>query len=85
MTRVLMLKNRKNELAAMSKVLSKGLYPKNFIPLIEIVREKQLCKKIVDPETGELVAVSKSSSTKRIQYMMDYPDMECGATLSYIS
>lgn len=83
MTRILMLKNRKNELRAMSKILVYGSLPKGFIPLVEIVKEEKAYEKKVDHETGKYVTNPvKTTSGKIRHYKVNDPETERDVTLS---
>ena len=86
MARVLMLKNRKNELRAMSKILEENLFPDSLIPLIEIIREEKEYDKKIDPATGEFVTERrKLRNGAARKYKVDDLSTERDVTLQNIS
>jgi hypothetical protein len=83
---VLVLKNRQNELKAMSKILDKNLYPNDLIPLIEIISEAKKYDKKIDPVTGKFVTNPRRTSTGKLRhYKIDDPDTERDVTLRNLS
>lgn len=84
--RVLAIKNRKNELRAMEKLLARDMFPNGLVPLVEIMRADLEYDKLRDSVTGEYVTEPKPiKGGKVIRCKVDDPASERDVTLHNIS
>lgn len=84
--RVLAIKNRKNELQAMEKLIARQALPHGLVPLVEIMKLDIEYDKKRNPVTGEYVTEPKTiKGGKVINCKVDDPETERDITLSNIS
>lgn len=84
--RVLAIKNRRNELQAMEKLIVRHALPVGLVPLVEIMKLDLEYDKKRDPVTGEYVTKPKPiKGGKIINCKVDDPESERDVTLSKIS
>lgn len=84
--RILAIKNRKNELQAMEKLLARDAFPQGLIPLVEVMKADLEYDKMTDPVTGEYVTEPKMiKGGKVINRKIDDPATERDVTLDKIA
>lgn len=84
--RVLAIKNRKNELQAMEKLIARQALPLGLVPLVEVMKSYLEYDKKRDPVTGEYITEPKSiKGGKVINCKVDDPKSERDVTLGNIS
>ena len=84
--RMLAIKNRKNELQAIEKLIAMQALPLELVPLVEIMKLDLEYDKKRDPITGEYVTEPKPiKGGKVINRKVDDPETERDVTLSNIS
>lgn len=83
---VVAMKNRPNELSAMKLLQDNNLLLPNVIPLIEVIKEKYECDKLMDPDTGKPVRREQRCKNGKIRNCgVDNPDTRHDVTLRKIT
>lgn len=66
---VIAIKNRQNEFAAMKILQEEGLLRSDMLPLVEVIREKNVYDDLIDPFTGETLREEKDCKGGKIRHV----------------